>query len=69
MNRAESEKHERNDGRLRQYRLAGEKRLRQQRKSGDVRLSYDGLTTALALLQPHPALKAMSEQASPVDNG
>ncbi|HET8967168.1 MAG TPA: CocE/NonD family hydrolase [Candidatus Acidoferrum sp.] len=30
-------------------------------------VSYDGLTTALALLQPHPALKAMSEQASPVD--
>jgi putative CocE/NonD family hydrolase len=30
-------------------------------------VSYDGLTTALALLHPHPALKAMSEQASPVD--
>ena len=30
-------------------------------------VSYDGLTTALALLNPHPALKAMSEQASPVD--
>ena len=30
-------------------------------------VSYDGLTTALALLQPHPALKAMSEQAAPVD--
>jgi putative CocE/NonD family hydrolase len=30
-------------------------------------VSYDGLTTALALLKPHPALKAMSEQASPVD--
>ena len=30
-------------------------------------VSYDGLTTALALLRPHPALKAMSEQASPVD--
>src|SRR3954454_13004086 len=30
-------------------------------------VSYDGLTTALALLHPHPALKAVSEQASPVD--
>ena len=30
-------------------------------------VSYDGLTTALALLQPHPALKAISEQAAPVD--
>jgi putative CocE/NonD family hydrolase len=30
-------------------------------------VSYDGLTTGLALLHPHPALKAMSEQASPVD--
>jgi uncharacterized protein len=30
-------------------------------------VSYDGLTAALALLKPHPALKAISEQASPVD--
>ena len=30
-------------------------------------VSYDGLTTALTLLRPHPALKAISEQASPVD--
>jgi uncharacterized protein len=30
-------------------------------------VSYDGLTTALAMLEPHPALKAVSEQASPVD--
>jgi uncharacterized protein len=30
-------------------------------------VSYDGLTTAMALLHPHPALKAISEQASPVD--
>jgi putative CocE/NonD family hydrolase len=30
-------------------------------------VSYDGLTTALALLHPHPALKAISEQAAPVD--
>src|SRR5450759_221384 len=36
-------------------------------KAGMYGVSYDGLTTALALLQPHPALKAISEQASPVD--
>ena len=30
-------------------------------------VSYLGLTSALTLLQPHPALKAVSEQASPVD--
>ncbi len=30
-------------------------------------VSYDGLTAALALLKPHPALKAISEQAAPVD--
>ncbi len=30
-------------------------------------VSYDGLTTGLTLLGPHPALKAISEQASPVD--
>jgi len=30
-------------------------------------VSYDGLTTALALLHPHPALRAISEQAAPVD--
>ncbi len=30
-------------------------------------VSYDGLTAALTLLQPHPALKAVSEQASPAD--
>lgn len=30
-------------------------------------VSYDGLTTGLAVLHPHPALKAVSEQASPVD--
>ena len=30
-------------------------------------VSYEGLTTALTLLHPHPALKAISEQASPVD--
>ena len=36
-------------------------------KVGMYGVSYDGLTTALALLHPHPALKVMSEQASPVD--
>jgi putative CocE/NonD family hydrolase len=30
-------------------------------------VSYDGLTTGLTLLGPHHALKAISEQASPVD--
>jgi len=36
-------------------------------KVGMFGVSYDGLTTALTLLNPHPALKAISEQASPVD--
>ena len=36
-------------------------------KVGMYGVSYDGLTTAMALLAPHPALAAMSEQASPVD--
>lgn len=36
-------------------------------KVGMYGVSYDGLTTGLTLLQPHPALKAISEQASPVD--
>ena len=30
-------------------------------------VSYDGYTAAATLLEPHPALKAVSEQASPVD--
>jgi uncharacterized protein len=30
-------------------------------------VSYDGYTAAATLLDPHPALKAVSEQASPVD--
>ena len=30
-------------------------------------VSYDGLTAGLTLLQPHPALKAVSEQAAPAD--
>jgi hypothetical protein len=36
-------------------------------KVGMFGVSYDGLTTALTLLHPHPALKAISEQASPAD--
>ena len=36
-------------------------------KVGMYGVSYDGLTTALTLLHPHPELKAISEQASPVD--
>src|SRR3954452_2402568 len=36
-------------------------------RGGVYGVSYDGLTTALAMLKPHPALKAVSEQASPVD--
>ncbi len=34
---------------------------------GEYGVSYDGLTAAMTLLHPHPALKAISEQASPVD--
>jgi len=34
---------------------------------GMIGVSYSGLTAALTLLHPHPALKAISEQASPVD--
>src|SRR5207244_1018876 len=36
-------------------------------KVGIFGVSYDGLTAALSLLKPHPALKAVSEQASPAD--
>jgi putative CocE/NonD family hydrolase len=36
-------------------------------KVGIYGISYDGLTTALTLLHPHPGVKAISEQASPVD--
>jgi uncharacterized protein len=36
-------------------------------KVGIFGVSYSGLTSALALLEPHPALKAISEQASPAD--
>ncbi len=36
-------------------------------KVGALGVSYDGYTTAAMLLHPHPALKAISEQASPGD--
>ncbi len=36
-------------------------------KVGMYGVSYDGLTTAQTLLMPHPALKAISPQASPAD--
>ena len=36
-------------------------------KVGIYGVSYLGLTAALTLLHPHPALKAVSEQASPAD--
>jgi len=36
-------------------------------KVGIFGVSYDGLTAAMTLLHPHPALKAISEQASPAD--
>ncbi|HEY1342800.1 MAG TPA: CocE/NonD family hydrolase, partial [Bryobacteraceae bacterium] len=34
---------------------------------GIVGISYGGWLTSMALLEPHPALKAASEQASPAD--
>jgi uncharacterized protein len=36
-------------------------------KTGIWGISYSGWTTAMALIEPHPALKAASEQASPAD--
>jgi putative CocE/NonD family hydrolase len=36
-------------------------------KVGIYGVSYDGLTAGMTLLHPHPALAAISEQASPVD--
>jgi uncharacterized protein len=36
-------------------------------KVGIMGVSYVGLTAGLTLLHPHPALKAVSEQAAPVD--
>jgi uncharacterized protein len=34
---------------------------------GEVGISYGGWLTAMSLIEPHPALKAVSEQASPAD--
>jgi uncharacterized protein len=36
-------------------------------KVGIFGVSYDGVTAALSLLDPHPALRAISEQAAPAD--
>jgi putative CocE/NonD family hydrolase len=36
-------------------------------RAGMLGISYDGLLTVLAMLDPHPALKAVSPQASPAD--
>ncbi|HEV2176550.1 MAG TPA: CocE/NonD family hydrolase [Terriglobia bacterium] len=35
--------------------------------AGELGISYGGWLTTMALLDPHPALKAVSEQASPAD--
>src|SRR5215470_9912249 len=36
-------------------------------RAGEAGVSYGGWLTAMSILEPHPALKAVSEQASPVD--
>ena len=36
-------------------------------RAGEAGISYGGWLTAMALLEPHPALRAVSEQASPAD--
>ena len=36
-------------------------------KAGIFGISYDGWTSMMALIDPHPALKAVSEQATPAD--
>jgi uncharacterized protein len=36
-------------------------------RAGVMGISYDGWLTVMAMLDPHPALKAVSEQASPAD--
>jgi predicted acyl esterase len=36
-------------------------------RAGIMGVSYDGWLTQMALVEPHPALKAASEQASPAD--
>ncbi len=36
-------------------------------RAGELGISYGGWLTTMAMLRPHPALKAVSEQASPAD--
>jgi putative CocE/NonD family hydrolase len=36
-------------------------------RAGEAGISYGGWLTAMALIEPHPALRAVSEQASPAD--
>ncbi len=36
-------------------------------RAGEAGISYGGWLTAMSLIEPHPALKAVSEQASPSD--
>jgi putative CocE/NonD family hydrolase len=36
-------------------------------RAGEAGISYSGWLTAMALIEPHPALKAVSEQATPAD--
>ncbi|HKD62708.1 MAG TPA: CocE/NonD family hydrolase [Candidatus Acidoferrales bacterium] len=36
-------------------------------RAGEAGISYGGWLTAMALIEPHPALKAVSEQATPED--
>jgi putative CocE/NonD family hydrolase len=36
-------------------------------RAGQLGVSYDGWLTAMAMLEPHPALRAVSPQASPAD--
>src|ERR1700738_3725489 len=36
-------------------------------KAGMLGISYDGWTTVMGAIDPHPALKAVSDQAAPAD--
>ena len=36
-------------------------------RAGEAGISYGGWLTAMSLIEPHPALKAVSEQATPAD--
>jgi len=44
-----------------------EKHTQHNGKVGMMGISYDGWTTMMGTLDPHPALKAASEQATPSD--